>query len=295
MQIGVFSQEPTVTALVDRARDVAARGFGSLWVPQIFDLDAMTALAVVAHEVPGIRLGTAVVPTFPRHPMVMAAQARTVHQVSEAGFTLGIGLSHQIVIESLLGMDFSKPVRHLREYLSILMPLLHDETAAFAGETLTANNVALTIPDSTPVPVVVAALGPQLLKLAGTRTEGTVTWMTGPKTIAEHVGPSIRAAAADAGRPDPRVVVALPVAVTDDEAGAREKAATTFSVYGFLPSYRAMLDREGAEGPADVAIVGDAATVKAAVEAVFESGATEFVAVPFDQPGPTLEVLAELL
>lgn len=295
MQIGVFSQEPTVTALVDRARDVAARGFGSLWVPQIFDLDAMTALAVVAHEVPGLRLGTAVVPTFPRHPMVMAAQARTVHQITEAGFTLGIGLSHQIVIESLLGMDFAKPVRHLREYLSILMPLLHDETAAFAGETLTANNVALTIPDSTPVPVVVAALGPQLLKLAGTRTEGTVTWMTGPKTIAEHVGPSIRAAAADAGRPDPRVVVALPVAVTDDEAGAREKAATTFSVYGFLPSYRAMLDREGAEGPADVAIVGDAATVKAAVEAVFESGATEFVAVPFDQPGPTLEVLAELL
>ena len=295
MQIGVFSQEPTVTALVDRARDVAERGFGSLWVPQIFDLDAMTALAVVAHEVPGLRLGTAVVPTYPRHPMVMAGQARTIQQVSDAGFTLGIGLSHQIVIESLLGMDFSKPVRHLREYLSILMPLLHDETAAFAGETLTANNVALTIPDSTPVPVVVAALGPQLLKLAGTRTEGTVTWMTGPKTIAEHVGPSIRAAAADAGRPDPRVVVALPVAVTDDEAGAREKAATTFSVYGFLPSYRAMLDREGAEGPADVAIVGDAATVKAAVEAVFESGATEFVAVPFDQPGPTLEVLAELL
>jgi len=295
MQIGVFSQEPTVTALVDRARDVAERGFGSLWVPQIFDLDAMTALAVVAHEVPGLRLGTAVVPTYPRHPMVMAGQARTVHQVSDAGFTLGIGLSHQIVIESLLGMDFSKPVRHLREYLSILMPLLHDETAAFAGETLTANNVALTIPDSTPVPVVVAALGPQLLKLAGSRTEGTVTWMTGPKTIAEHVGPSIRAAAADAGRPDPRVVVALPVSVTDDVAGAREKAATTFSVYGFLPSYRAMLDREGAEGPADVAIVGDAATVKAAVEAVFESGATEFVAVPFDQPAATLDVLAELL
>ena len=295
MQIGVFSQEPTVTALVDRARDVAERGFGSLWVPPIFDLDAMTALAVVAHEVPGLRLGTAVVPTYPRHPMVMASQARTIHQVSDAGFTLGIGLSHQIVIESLLGMDFSKPVRHLREYLSILMPLLHDETAAFAGETLTANNVALTIPDSTPVPVVVAALGPQLLKLAGSRTEGTVTWMTGPKTIAEHVGPSIRAAAADAGRPDPRVVVALPVSVTDDVAGAREKAATAFSVYGFLPSYRAMLDREGAEGPADVAIVGDAATVKAAVEAVFESGATEFVAVPFDQPAATLDVLAELL
>ena len=297
MQIGVFSQEPTVTALVDRARDVAARGFGSLWVPQIFDLDAMTALAVVAHEVPGLRLGTAVVPTFPRHPMVMAAQARTVHQITEAGFTLGIGLSHQIVIESLLGMDFAKPVRHLREYLSILMPLLHDETAAFAGETLTANNVALTIPDSTPVPVVVAALGPQLLKLAGTRTEGTVTWMTGPKTIAEHTAPTLRAAAEAAGRPEPKIFCSLPMSVTDDVEGARARADQELSVYGTLPSYRAMLDREGASGPGSVAIVGTADQVAEGVMGLEAAGVTTALAAIFgspDEQAATREVLSGL-
>ena len=133
------------------------------------------------------------------------------------------------------------------------------------------------------------------LKLAGSRTEGTVTWMTGPATIADHVAPSINAAAEAAGRPTPRVVSALPVAVTDDPDAARAAAATTFSVYGMLPAYRAMLDREGAAGPADVAIVGDAATVKAGIEKMFEAGVTEFVVVPFHNRDETLDVTATLL
>lgn len=294
MRIGIFGQAPTVDGLVEQAQRVHEGGFASFWTPQIFDLDALTALAVVAREVPDLELGTAVVPTFPRHPMTMAGQARTVQQVSGGRLTLGIGLSHQIVIEGMLGMDFTKPVRHLREYLDILLPLVHDEVADAHGETLTATNVGLTIPSSTPVPVVVAALGPQLLKLAGRRTEGTVTWMTGPRTIAEHVAPSIRAAAADAGRPEPRVVCALPVVVTDDEAAARARAGAVFQVYGFLPSYRAMLDREGAEGPADVAIVGTPDEVRAAITGVFEAGATEFVGVPFPDDRTTLDLLAEL-
>lgn len=295
MRIGLFAQDPTVTGMVDVARKAHERGFASLWMPQIFELDALTALAVVASEVPGLELGTAVVPTYPRHPMMLAGQARTVQQVAGGRFTLGIGLSHQIVIEGLLGMDFSKPVRHLREYLSILMPLLHDETADFRGETLTTVNLGVGVPDSTPVPVVVAALGPQLLTLAGTRTEGTVTWMTGPRTISDHVAPTIRAAAADAGRPEPRVVCALPVSVTDDPDGTREKAAQVFQTYGWLPSYKAMIDREGAAGPEDVAIIGRADEVREAIAGVFEAGATEFVAVPFDTREATIELLVELL
>jgi F420-dependent oxidoreductase-like protein len=294
MRIGIFGQALTVDDLVEQARKVHERRFASFWTPQIFDLDALTALAVVGREVPELELGTAVVPTYPRHPMVMAGQARTVQQVSGGRLTLGIGLSHQIVIEGMLGLDFAKPVRHLREYLDILLPLVHDEVADARGDTLTATNVGITIPDSTPVPVVVAALGPQLLRLAGGRTDGTVTWMTGPRTIADHVAPSIRAAAAEAGRPEPRVVCALPVAVTDDEAASRRRAGAYFQVYGFLPSYRAMLDREGAEGPADVAIVGTADEVRAAVAAVFEAGATEFVGVPFPGDDATLDVLAGL-
>jgi 5,10-methylenetetrahydromethanopterin reductase len=293
MRIGVFAESGTVDGLVADAKGIAERGFSSMWTPQIFRLDAITALGIVAREVPGIELGTAVVPTYPRHPMMLAAQALTVQQASGGRFTLGIGLSHQIVIEGMLGIPFSKPVRHLREYLSILMPLVRGEAAAFEGETLTGK-LALDIPEADPVPVLVAALGAQMLKVAGTRTEGTITWMTGPATIADHVGPAIRAAASDAGRPDPRIVAALPVCVTDDPAAEREKAGKLFAIYGHLPSYRAMLDREGAAGPADVAIVGTEAEVRAGIEGVIEAGATDFVAVPFSNRDATLDVVASM-
>jgi F420-dependent oxidoreductase-like protein len=294
MNIGVFTEHKTVDELVADIRDIAERGFESAWVPQIFGLDAMTALAVVAREVPDIALGTAVVPTYPRHPSMIAAQARTVNQISGGRFSLGIGLSHQIVIESMFGMSYAKPVRHLIDYLSILMPLAHDEASGYAGETLTGN-VAIDIPDSTPLPVLVAALGSQMLRVAGTRTEGTITWMTGQATIASHVAPTISTAAADAVRPDPRIVSALPVCITDDVAAARATAAETFSVYGLLPSYRAMLDREGAAGPADVALVGTEAEVRAGIEAMFEAGVTEFVAVPYQNRNRTLDFIGGLL
>lgn len=294
MKLGMFAQPATVDAAVGDVKTIADAGFASAWMPQIFGLDTLTALAIASREVPGIELGTAVVPTFPRHPMMLAAQARTVQQVSGGRLTLGIGLSHQMVIEGMLGMEWDKPVRHLREYLEILQPLLRGEAADFTGETL-SGHLALEISDSTPVPTLVAALGTQMLNVTGRLAEGTVTWMTGPGTIGNHIVPTIRAAAAEAGRPEPRVVCALPVCVTDDEATARAKAAEQFQIYGFLPSYRAMLDREGVAGPADVAIVGTAATVRAAVENIFEQGATEFVAIPYSNRDATVEVLQGLL
>ena len=294
MKLGMFAQPSTVDAAIEDVKAIADAGFASAWMPQIFGLDTLTALAIASREVPGVELGTAVVPTFPRHPMMLAAQARTVQQVSGGRLTLGIGLSHQMVIEGMLGMEWDKPVRHLREYLEILQPLLRGEAADFTGETL-SGHLALEIPDSTPVPTLVAALGTQMLNVTGRLAEGTVTWMTGPGTIGNHIVPTIRAAAAEAGRPEPRVVCALPVCVTDDEATARAKAGEQFQIYGFLPSYRAMLDREGAAGPADVAIVGNAATVRAAVENIFEQGATEFVAIPYSNRDATVEVLQGLL
>jgi alkanesulfonate monooxygenase SsuD/methylene tetrahydromethanopterin reductase-like flavin-dependent oxidoreductase (luciferase family) len=127
----------------------------------------------------------------------------------------------------------------------------------------------------------VAALAPRMLALAGRETDGTITWMTGPKTIREHTVPRIREAASAAGRPAPRVVVGLPVAVTTDPAAARASAAHGFQIYGMLPSYRSMLDREGVEGPGDVAIVGDEAVVGEALERLAEAGATDFLAIPF--------------
>ncbi len=292
MQLGVFIQAPTVDEMVDQARDVADRGISSVWSPQIFGVDALTTLAIMGREVPGIRLGTAVVPTYPRHPMALAAQARTVSQVTDGRFTLGIGLSHQIVIENMLGMSFDKPVRHMREYLDVLVPLLNGQPVDAAGETLSFHGM-LDAP-APPVPVVVAALGTQMLRLAGRVADGTATWMTGPATIRDHIAPTLSAAASDAGRPAPRIVAALPTCVTDDPDEARAKAGKAFEMYGILPSYRAMLDREGAAGPAEVAIVGDEASVRGQIEAILEAGATEFVAVPFSKRERTLDLVQSM-
>jgi F420-dependent oxidoreductase-like protein len=237
--------------------------------------------------VPGIGLGTAVVPTYPRHPFAMATQARTVQQVADGRFTLGIGLSHKVVVEDMLGMKWGE-VRHLRDYLSILVPLLNGEPVEHVGETLTGK-LALDIP-AEPVPVLVAALGTKMLTLAGELSAGTATWMTGLETLRDHVVPTIRSASSG----DPQVVAALPVAVTDDPDGARAIAAKAFKMYGVLPSYRAMLDREGVGGPADVAIVGNEQTVRDQIERFAEAGASEFVVVPFTERERTLDLAAEL-
>jgi F420-dependent oxidoreductase-like protein len=299
MRISIFGGEsPSLDAAVDAAGQVESEGFHGYHVPQIFGLDALTTLAVVGRQVPRIELGTGVIPTYPRHPAMLAAQALTTQMACGGRLLLGIGLSHQVVIESMFGLSYEKPARHMREYLSILTPLLHGEPAAFTGETM-STNASINIPGVEAPPVVIAALAPLMLKLAGTMADGTVTWMTGPATLAEHTVPAITAAAAGAGRPAPRVVVGLPVCVTDDADGARARAAKTFAMYGFLPSYRAMLDREGAEGPADVAIVGDEATVAAGIRRVADAGATDFSAAEFavdpDERRRTRELLRTLV
>jgi len=280
MKIGIFGGDTagrTIDDVVADARAAEADGFASYALPQIFALDAMGVLAVVGREVPRISLATGVVPTYSRHPLTMAQQALTVQNASGGRFVLGIGLSHQLVIEGMFGLSFDKPVRHMREYLSVLMPLLHDGKASFKGETI-GTEASIGVEPRIPCPVLVAALGAQMLKLAGTMTDGTVTWMTGPATLASHTVPIITAAAEQAGRAAPQIAASLPVCVTSDIDAARTRAARDFQVYGFLPSYRAMLYREGAEGPADVAIVGDESTVEKQVRALADAGVTEFIA-----------------
>jgi 5,10-methylenetetrahydromethanopterin reductase len=283
MLIGYFGGDTagrTIDDVVIAAKAAEEDGFSTYAMSQIFGLDTMGVLAVVGREVPRIGLATGVVPTYGRHPLTMAQQALTVQAASGGRFTLGIGLSHQIVIEGMFGLSFDQPLRHMREYLDVLMPLLHDGKADVDGETI-STHAAINAADRMAPPVLVAALGPKMLELAGSVTDGTVTWMTGPATLASHVVPIITTAAERAGRPAPRVVAALPICVTGNEDAARERAAKDFQTYGFLPSYRAMLDREGAAGPADVAIVGDAASVTKELGRLADSGATEFVASIF--------------
>jgi 5,10-methylenetetrahydromethanopterin reductase len=286
MRIGVSLSEPSgpdaLSVLRDEIASAADDGFASAWKSNILGLDALTSLAVAGHQVPGIELGTAVVPTYPRHPAALAQQARTTALAVDERLTLGIGPSHKIMIENMFGYGFDRPVRHVSEYLSILLPLLDGQPVAFRGETLRAD-LALSVPNQRRVPVVLAALGPQMLKIAGERTDGTVLWMTGPKTIREHIVPTITSAAEAAGRPAPRVICVLPISVTGDPDTARARAAKIFEIYGELPSYRAMMDREGAAGPADLAIIGDEEAARAQVEALAEAGVTDFVAGDFSR------------
>lgn len=301
MRMGIFGgavNDGTIDDVVAEARSAEADGFASFWAPNIFGLDAMTALAVVGREVPRIELGTSVVPTYPRHPHAIAQQAHTVAAASGNRFTLGIGLSHKIVIEDMLGMSYDKPVRHLREYLNVLMPLSRGETAHFDGETYRVH-AAIAAKGSTGFGVVIAALGEQMLKVTAALADGTLTWCTGPATLAGHTIPTITRAADELGRPAPRVIAALPVCVTADKDAAAERAAKVFAVYGTLPSYRAMLDREGAAGPADIAITGSVAEVQDRVSALASIGVTDFAAVEFgatpDEIAVTRDALKGLL
>jgi 5,10-methylenetetrahydromethanopterin reductase len=286
MRIGTSQDEPAGPEALSRLRDQLQRaaddGFASAWMSNIFGLDALTALAVAGSQVPGIELGTAVVPTYPRHPAVLAQQALTTATALDGRLTLGVGLSHKIVIEDMYGYSFDRPARHMREYLSILLPLLDGQQASFQGETMRAG-IGLSTPRPGRVPVLLAALAPQMLRLAGQRTDGTVLWMTGPATIRDYIVPTIREAAAAAGRPSPRVVCLLPVCVTDDPDGARARANRVFAIYAQLPSYRAMLDREGAAQPGDVVLTGDEDAVAAQIRALEEAGVTDFVAAEYSR------------
>lgn len=301
MDIGIFTDnvagsQATVDNVVAEARRVHDAGFTSFWMPQIFGLESLTTLAIVGREVPGLNVGTDVVPTFRQHPMALAGQALTVSQAVGGRLTLGIGLSHQIVVESMWGLSYAKPARHMAEYLEALVPMLEGRPSSVNGESVTSNGtIMITAPAPT---LLVAALGPRMLGLAGRLAAGTITWMVGPATLKAHIAPSIRAAAEEAGRPEPRVVASLPICVTDDPAGARERAANIYVMYGQLPAYRAMLDREGAAGPEDVALIGSADQVAERLAGAFEAGATTVVANEFgtpDERAATREALATLL
>ena len=288
----------TVDDFIAEARAAKEAGYHTFWTSQIFGHDALTALALAGREVPDIELGTAVVPTYPRHPWVMAQQALTTQAAVGGRLCLGIGLSHQIVVESMWGLSYGKPVRHLREYLSVLMPLLEGQPVQHQGEEYRVQGALAAVGSSRPS-VVVAALGPQMLRVTGTLADGTSTWCVGPKTLSELTIPTLRQAAADAGRPEPRVVCALPVSVTDDVDGARKRAAEVFAVYDTLPSYKTMMNREGVDGPGGLAIVGTEAEVRDQVANLQAIGVTDFNAGVFsanpEERARTAAVLSEWL
>ena len=270
----------TLDELLARARLAEDAGLSSVWFSNIFGHDAMTVAALAARVTDRIAIGTAITPTYPRHPHAMAQQAASTAAAARGRFTLGVGPSHRVVVEEMWGLSYDHAYAHTREYLSVLVPLLTTGKVEHTGTRFTVR-AHLTSAEGLPVPVLLSGLGPRMLALAGTVAAGTITWMVGARTLRDHIVPRLREAAARAGRPAPRIVVELPLALTDDVAAARELAGRMFKSYAVLPAYRAMLDREGAAGPAEVAVVGDHDAIGEQLLRLAEAGATDFNAAPF--------------
>lgn len=287
--------DATIDEVVDAAREARDHGLDALWVPQIFGHDSLTVLAIAGREVPDIELGTAVVPVYTRHPMMLAQQSLTVNEAVGGRLVLGIGLSHKVVVESMWGLSYEHAARYMREYLGVLVPMMTDGAVSRDGEVFRVH-AQCSLPQRTPPTVVVAALGETMLRVAGRLADGTSTWAVGPQTLERHIVPIIRQAAADAGRAEPRIVCSLPTLVTDDVDGARAKAGKIFAAYSHIPSYRAMLDVEGVDALADVAVVGDESSVIDQLDAFASLGVTDFDASVFtsdpDERERTLAVLS---
>ena len=282
MRIGINGSgqliRPDLGTILDDVATAENEGFSSYWLAQTGLADALGTLGLAGARTSRISLGTAVVPTWTRHPFVAASQALTAQAATGGRLTLGIGLLHQPVVEHWLGMKWERPIRHLLDYLDILQPLLEGGAVEHKGEVWSYSGAAARPTDAPPA-VMLAALGEQTLRIAGRRCDGTILWCVGPLTLERRIVPSINAAADDAGRPQPAVVCSLPVWVTDDPGPAREFVGTIFRDYAALPSYRAVLDVEGVHGVEDISLIGDEDTVRGGLARLAEAGATDFSAV----------------
>ena len=281
MRIGLNGGGGDIERMIGQARQAEADGFSSLWYPSAVAGDPVAPMATIGRETSRIELGTAVVQTYTSHPVLQANRAASAaFTMGRPGFTLGVGPSHAPVIDGTYGMSYATPGRHTEEYVRIVAALLHGESVDVAGEELTLRDVTPQ-PLPQPVQLLVAALAPRLLRVAGAVADGTILWMGNARAVESHVAPLLGKAAADAGRPTPRIVAGLPVAVHDDVAEARAVAASQFAVYGQLPNYQRILAHGEVDGPADAAIVGDEASVAAQLHALVDAGSTDVWAAIF--------------
>ena len=283
MRIGLTGGAATADRIVSQASRAEADGFASMWYPSAAGGgDPLPVMALAGRATSAIELGTAVLVTYTCHPLLQANRANaTASAIGAPGrLTLGVGPSHRVLVENRLGLSYDTPGQHTDEYVQVLTGLLRGEQVSFAGSEFRVEAGPLAL-DGAQIPVLVGALGPRLLRVAGAHTAGTILWMANATAIETFVAPAIRKAAADAGRPAPRIVAGLPVAVHDDVAEARSAAARLYQAYGELPNYQRILSRGGITGPGDAVIVGDEDSVTAQVLALFEAGATDVWAAPF--------------
>jgi 5,10-methylenetetrahydromethanopterin reductase len=251
-----------------------ADGFGSAWSVHFSrGVDALDVLAVAGTRTSRIDVGVGIVPTYPRHPLALAQQAATTQAFCGGRLTLGVGVSHRPVIEDLHGISYTRPAAHMRDYLSVLVPLLREGSVRHRGEFYQVDG-GFVVPGTRPVSVLVGALSPLMVQAAGELADGVVTWLAGPRSLGEDIVPRLRAAAA--GRPAPRVVAALPLAVCPDVTLARRAADEILTRYAGLDNYRRLLEREGVPSPGSLAITGTEAAVETQLRLLSEAGVTEF-------------------
>lgn len=293
--------ENVVDAAVAAAEQAAEAGLASVWFGQGFSHDAIALAGIVGRAVPGIEVGTSAVPISARHPLLISGQAQTSQAATHGAFTLGLAVGVKAFTESAFGVPFDRPITRLREFLTALRTLLDDGSADFHGETVTAvtelpGAVAGAVPS---VPVLVAAMGPQALRVSGELADGTLPLMVGPKALEQHIVVPITAAAERAGRPRPRIVAGVAGVVTARVDETREQAAVLTAFYDRVPSYRRVIELSGATRAADLVVIGDEQAVADMVEHYFDAGATDVVVSQTDLAGPadrlrTWQLLGEL-
>jgi F420-dependent oxidoreductase-like protein len=280
MRIGLSGTTNDVDRTVEQAKRAEADGFSTIWYAGAGGGDPLLSIAFAGRATKAIELGTSIVQTYPVHPVHQASRAAAVATaIGREGFTFGIGPSHQPVIEGMYGMSYAHAGRHTEEYVRVLGGLLKGEEVDVKGE-----DFRVRTPGGRPaakVSLLISALAPRMLRVAGELTDGTILWMGNARSIESHVAPRIRAAAERAGRPAPRIVAGLPVVVHDDAGEAREAARRQFAGYGALPNYQRILAAGNVDGPGDAAIVGDEASVASQIEDLFGAGATDVWAAMF--------------
>ncbi|GHG12627.1 putative monooxygenase (luciferase-like) [Streptomyces zaomyceticus] len=269
----------TVDSTVRLAREARDAGLHSAWFGQSFAYDSPSLAAIVGREVPGLQVGTSAIPIFGRHPLLVSSQAQTAQAATGGRYHLGLALGTKHLTETGFGIPYERPIGLLREFLTALRPLLETGGADFHGELLTATTpYSAAVPGAEPaVPVLVAAMGPQALRVSGELADGILPFLAGPRALGEHIVPAVTAAAAAAGRPAPRIVALVPGVVTADAEAVRESAAEALALYERIPSYRRAVELSGASRAAEIAVIGDEETVAAEVRRYREAGATEVV------------------
>jgi F420-dependent oxidoreductase-like protein len=278
----VLNPRPTasnaVDDIVDQARRAFELGVRQIWLAQQFQYDAIALAGLVGAAVPGLGVGTFVVPINPRHPLIVATLAQTAQAASHGNFSLGLGLGAHAPEQQAFGTAWPNTVGRLREHLEVLRSIFHTGAVDYHGAEFTAApEWPVALPGGAPLPVYVAAMGPKALRVTGELADGTLPYLAGPRTLEEFIVPTIAEAAAAAGRPAPAIIAAVPVVVSDDAAAARTLATEELAFYETIPSYAKVITREGVGRAADIAAVGSAAAIGTQLQRYRDAGATDLV------------------